>query len=322
MAAQQPQGAGVAASFWPATGPYALDNDQAYRRWRLKKLDSVPDCAEALVVDIADLANPTAAEQQAVLDRCRRTNMAIYRAPALAADETATRAALAAFCRTMGLRSFEAHRSAGPDGIVPIEVADMGGRAGFIPYSTRAINWHTDGYYNYHGNGHCIRAMILHCVRNAAEGGENALLDHDIAYIRLRDENPAFIAALMHPEAMTIPAHDDEAGPGHGAVAGPVFFVHPTTGALSMRYTIRKRHVIWRDDPVLEAARARLGEILAGDPAILRVRMAPDMGLLCNNVLHDRTAFENGADAAGRLLYRIRAFERIEGTDSPTPCEG
>lgn len=247
--------------------------------------------------------------------------MAIYRSPALAGDETTTRRALAAFCRTMGLTTFEAHRSAGTDGIVPIEVADMGGRAGFIPYSTRAINWHTDGYYNYHGSDRCIRAMILHCVRNAAQGGENALLDHDIAYIRLRDENPAFIAALMHPQAMTIPAHDDEAGPGHGAVAGPVFLVHPHTGALTMRFTIRKRHVIWRDDPALDAARERLAQILTDDPAILRVQMTPDMGLLCNNVLHDRTAFENDA-AAGRLLYRIRAFERIEGTDTSSLWEG
>ena len=34
-----------------------------------------------------------------------------------------------------------------------------------------------------------IRSMILHCVRPAAEGGVNALMDHEMAYIALRDES-------------------------------------------------------------------------------------------------------------------------------------
>jgi hypothetical protein len=34
------------------------------------------------------------------------------------------------------------------------------------------------------------------------------------------------------------------------------------------------------------------------------------MGLLCNNVLHDRAAFDDDA-AAPRLLYRARYHERI-----------
>ena len=38
--------------------------------------------------------------------------------------------------------------------------------------------------------------MLLHCVRDAAEGGVNRFLDHDIAYILLRDAIPTFIAAL------------------------------------------------------------------------------------------------------------------------------
>jgi hypothetical protein len=33
--------------------------------------------------------------------------------------------------------------------------------------------------------------MILHCMRAAAEGGVNRLLDHEIAYIALRDHDPA-----------------------------------------------------------------------------------------------------------------------------------
>ena len=32
-------------------------------------------------------------------------------------------------------------------------------------------------------------------------------MDHDIAYILLRDANPDYIQALMHPNAFTIPAN-------------------------------------------------------------------------------------------------------------------
>jgi len=34
------------------------------------------------------------------------------------------------------------------------------------------------------------------------------------------------------------------------------------------------------------------------------------MGLLCNNVLHDRSAFSDGPDQP-RLLYRARYLDRI-----------
>ena len=48
--------------------------------------------------------------------------------------------------------------------------------------------------------------MGLHCISPARVGGENALMDPEIAYILLREENPDFIRALMHPQAMEIPA--------------------------------------------------------------------------------------------------------------------
>ena len=82
--------------------------------------------------------------------------------------------------------------------------------AGTSPYTNRPLSWHTDGYYNAPEDR--IRSFILHCCRNAERGGESALLDPEIAYIRLRDENPRFIAALMHDEAMTIPANHEADG--------------------------------------------------------------------------------------------------------------
>ena len=209
------------------------------------------------------------------------------------------------------MRHVEDHRSGEADGIVAIEVASDGGRAGYIPYSTRPISWHTDGYYNYHGPSRSVQAMVLHCVRDAPEGGVNSLLDQDIAYIRLRDRDPAFIAALMHPEAMTIPAGEEAGGRPRPDNTGPVFFVDPATGALVMRYTARKRYVSWRADVTTRRALAALEEVLQTDPLIFTYKMQPGEGMVCNNVLHTRTGFDNCGAAAGRLLYRVRYCARV-----------
>ena len=289
---------------------FDLSDAPAYAEWRAAKLAALAAAADSPFLQLGDPANLSGEERAALLSSCGAINMALYECPSLGGDEARTRSALAAMIRSLGLVDFEEHRSATKDGIVPIEVADTGGRAGFIPYTNRAINWHTDGYYNYRAPDRMIRSMVLHCVRNAQKGGENAFMDPDLAYIRLRDENPDFVTALMQQDTMTIPAFDDEQGKSHPAVTGPVFVI--SGGELAMRFTIRKRNIEWRDDPLVRDALAYLGEVLAGDPLIIRRKLEPDQGIVCNNVLHDRQAFENEPGrAAGRLMFRVRSYDRI-----------
>jgi alpha-ketoglutarate-dependent taurine dioxygenase len=152
--------------------------------------------------------------------------------------------------------------------------------------------------------------MILHCISKAATGGENRLLDHEVAYLQLRDADPGFVAALMQPDAMTIPARTDDAGVVRAAETGPVFSVDPDSGALHMRYTARTRSIQWKDDPAVREAAACLESILAGSRCIHRMTLQPGMGLLCNNVLHDRSAFIDDP-IRPRLVYRARYYDRI-----------
>lgn len=300
---------------------YALDDNRAYRRWRDAKLAAHPRSLDGLTVEVSALAAPTVAETQAVLAACRRANMCLYRSRQHVGDAQETRFALAAFARHFGLVRFEAHRSAAADGIVALEVAAQGGRAGYIPYTNRPLGWHTDGYYNYQGPGRMIRSMLLHCVRSASEGGENGLLDHEIVYIRLRDENPDHIAALMRPDAMTIPANEVANGTTREENTGPVFVVDPDTGGLAMRYTARKRNIRWRDDAATQAAVSALERVLREDPLIMRVRFAPGEGIICNNVLHDRVGFDAGAGTEpGRLVYRIRSYDRVSDPGLASPA--
>ncbi len=289
----------------------SIENPAAYKTWRDAKLAGYPASANDIRVTIADLAVPTEAERAAILDRCRRCGMAIYEsAKPLSGDDA--RAELRRFAATFGLWDIEDHRSADSDGIVAIEVTDQSSKRGFIPYTNRPLNWHTDGYYN--GPHEAIRAMILHCVRPASAGGENALLDPEIVYIRLRDQNPALAAAMTHPEAMTIPESVEEDGRTRPTSIGPVF-AFDAGGKLTTRYTARARNVIWRDDDDTRAAVAFIDQLLAKEqePLIIKYTLAAGEGLISNNVLHTRTGFENAAGAE-RLLLRGRYAKRITGT--------
>jgi alpha-ketoglutarate-dependent taurine dioxygenase len=287
--------------------PFDLHNQSAWLRWREHKLASAPASVEDLIVEVSDPRALTPAEHAALLDRVRRCNMAIYASTACPEDVSIPRE----LARQFGLMQLDANWLADEDGITEIQVNPNGTRSSYIPYTDRAIKWHTDGYYN--PPERRIRAMVLHCVRAAAEGGENRLMDHEIAYLLLREANPEFIRALMQPHAMTIPERVDERDGIRPAQTGPVFSVDDE-GALCMRYTARTRSIEWQQDAATLAAVEFLSALLAADsPHVFHTKLAPGMGLLCNNVLHDRAAFTDDS-AAPRLLYRARYHERIAGS--------
>jgi hypothetical protein len=288
--------------------PFDLDNRAAYQLWRDTKRASHPKRAQDLIVDVADPRSLTLTERDGLLALCATANMAIYRSPVVAEDKAIPRQMAA----QMGLHRLDGNWLADEDGISPIAVAaGVGDRPAFIPYTNRPIKWHTDGYY--HPESRQIRAMVLHCVRRAQTGGESAVMDHEMAYIALRDANPDWVRALMEPDAMTIPERTDEDGVARAEQTGPVFSVDATSGALHMRYTARTRSIMWKDDAPTRAAVAFLEQLLASDDCyVFRLTLQPGMVLVCNNVLHDRAGFDDDPDQP-RLLYRARYLDRIVG---------
>ncbi len=302
---------GEFASCFPHGGPFDPRDLESYARWRDARLAMRPTRAEDLLVEIAAPGRPSEAEHGAILERCRRAHMAVYACRDAGEGELKTR--LAELGAAFGLHRLDRNLCADEDGITALEVREGGTAAGeYIPYSNRPLSWHTDGYYN--GAGEQVRGLILHCARPAADGGANALMDPEIAYIRLRDENPDFITALMHAEAMTIPPNMTGGEEIRPARVGPVFSVDPRGGALHMRYSARKVNVVWRDDSATRAAVEFLTALLAADgPDILHWRLGAGQGYIGNNVLHNRSPFADGDE--GRLLYRARYFDRMEGTE-------
>jgi hypothetical protein len=286
--------------------PFGLENESAYRQWRELKLRSHPARVEELVVEVGDPRALTGAEHEAILRRCRKANMAIYAGKVREADKEIPKL----LGRQFGLQRLDSNWLADDDGITQLRVSGTGGRQDYIPYTDRPIRWHTDGYYN--PPARRIWAMLLHCVSGAPSGGRNALMDHEIAYLLLRDANPDWVRALMALDAMTIPARANEGGVARPAETGPVFHVDPTTARLHMRYTARTRSIQWKQDPVTLAASAFLANLLSADsPYIFRASLEPGMGIICNNVLHDRSGFADN-EAHRRLLYRARYYDRIE----------
>jgi len=286
--------------------PFDLDCHAEYALWRAAKLANYPVSASELLVDVVDPFALSPSELSALQQRCKRANMAIYRSTLRHEDKNIPRQVAA----QLGLHRLDCNWLADEDGISPIAVAgQLGERGVFIPYTNRPIKWHTDGYYQ--PPERHIQSMVLHCVRPAASGGENALLDQDMIYIAMRDANPDWVRALMAPDAMSIPARQDDDGVARGEQNGPVFAIDAASGELHMRYTARTRSIAWKDDPLTRAALAFLEQLLASDsPAIFRLTLQAGMGLVCNNVLHDRAGFTDDP-AAPRLLYRARYLDRI-----------
>jgi hypothetical protein len=288
--------------------PFDLDNEADYTAWREQKLLAYPTSIEDLIVEIKDPRQLTSAEYEAIHTRCRKTNMAIYAGPTGSDPDKAIPKSLG---KQFGLTELDCNMGADDDGVTALKVVEGEWRGGYIPYTNRLIHWHTDGYYNTPAQQ--IRALQLHCVSPAASGGENALLDHEIAYIHLRDSNPDYIHALMEADAMTIPPNITDGKEIRPARSGPVFSVLED-GSLHMRYTARTRSIEWSPDPLTRSAVKALNDFLdSSSPYIYRATLQPGQGLISNNVLHDRSGFDDDEEHT-RQLYRLRYYQRITDT--------
>lgn len=288
--------------------PYSLDCVDSYTRWREAKLSEYPLSAAQLMVPVTDPFNLSAREKADLLAHFCKANMAFYR---MTSGDVADKGVVRALGAQFGLHSLDDNLRSDENSITSLRIMPQASSTHYIPYTNKSLNWHTDGYYN--APAARVRAFVMHCVTEANTGGGNLYLDPEIAYLLLREENPEYIRALMQPDAMTIPANVEDGVEIRPAQSGPVFSVDPANGSLHMRYTARTRSIEWKDDEITQAAAGFLGSLLNSDLSyIFRYKLASGEGIICNNVIHSRDAFE---DTAGqeRLLYRARFHERIQG---------
>lgn len=287
--------------------PFRLGSDVVYQAWRRWKLEQRPAIGELLV----ELDNPldlSADERARVRDLCRRCNAAIYKVSRQ--YDSSDRDMVQRLGLQFGLSHLDDNLRSDEDDITSLTVKEQVGNK-YIPYTNKPLSWHTDGYYNTPEQQ--VRGIILHCAQPSAEGGENSLIDHELVYIRLRDEDPAYIEALMHPRAMTIPPNIEAGQEIRGACMGPVFSIDAFTGSLHMRYSARKHNIQWRDDALTREAAGFITQILDIDELAYKYRLKAGEGVICNNILHKRSGFNDSAEQK-RLMYRARYYDRVDDT--------
>jgi len=212
--------------------------------------------------------------------------------------------------RRLGLKRLDGNLCADVDKLTSITNTEHKEQHEYIPYSTKRLSWHTDGYYN--PPDRTINSMLLHCFRNAKQGGESYFMDHEIMYLLLRDENPDYIRALNEKDVMTIPANILNGKIVREAQTGPVFSTD-SQGQLHMRYTARKRNIEWKKNSLTLEAVDYLESLLNNESRyIIKHRLKPGEGIICRNILHCRSDFVDYEEAdRKRLLFRGRYYDEL-----------
>jgi alpha-ketoglutarate-dependent taurine dioxygenase len=276
-----------------------------YQFWRDEKLANATTNIENCLIEINNPKQLTQAEKNRIIQLCRFNNFALFIMP----EQQNYSSSIINFNQQFGLNAFDAHLYAKDKGMAHITQSNKKDQAEFIPYTNHAIGWHTDGYYNARENR--IRAFSLFCINPAQSGGENQWLDHQMAYLLLREENPDVVKALIHPQAMSIPKHIVDGSVRRETSVGPIFFVDDKTQQLYMRYTQRKKNIEFHNSQEIKQAVAILDKCLANNtPYHFTHTMKANQGLLCNNILHKRSAFIDNKDNP-RLMLRGRYFNNI-----------
>ena len=144
-------------------------------------------------MEIQEPAHLSQAELSALHERVEAMNFALYRT---AGEAALSHGALKHLCRQAGLGRLVANLFSESSGVSEIRVATHGARRGeYIPYGNRALNWHTDGYYQ--PPAQPIDGFAMHTVRAAAAGGQNCFLDPEILYLLLRERDAGLAACLF-----------------------------------------------------------------------------------------------------------------------------
>ena len=185
----------------------------------------------------------------------------------------------------------------------------------FPPYQSKAMNWHTDGYYN--AAAETIRCFTLHCVEPAAEGGALLLMDDTYLVLALLRDDPLLVALLSHPEAMTLPQNADTDGHDRPARTTPLIQQH-ADGSLSMRFTTRSKNISWRCSET-QAAAQRATELIDNHHKWqTRLTLKKGQGIITRNILHAREPFVDSPVAGNAQCKRQMLRGRF--TNLPTPA--
>ena len=287
--------------------PYLLENEAAYQRWRNHKLENRSRTRPTQVFSLNASGLLTDSQLVDVQQHVDAYNFIIFEAP----NANFGKREFLALNRQFGLRDLDTNLGADDDKVTALHVVgESDRRAQYIPYTNRAMNWHTDGYYNPHVRR--INAFALYCVNPSVRGGGNYLFDHEMMYLLIRDQSTELLEALMHDDLLSIPANVQGNQVIRAQESGPVFSLQPRSCTLNMRYTSRPHNIVWKKDHCSQRALNLVREILMEGKAMIEIRLQAGQGIICNNILHGREAFQDDPAGPARLVYRARYHDAID----------
>ena len=264
--------------------------------WSAKKDLNIPSNINDLKVSISDINHVSKTEISQIKQKLTKFNCCIY-ASGTDLDDNSK---IMRFAQSLGMRTYDSHNI--DDSAISTISADKNeNNMRYIPYTNKGLNWHTDGYYD----SKPIFSWLLHCIEPALSGGENFLLDHELAireYILKYDD----IIYLTNNETFSIPT--DEVAKRE-ITSNYVCDMNNEYKKLHMNFSMRKENIIVNKNS--ESAMSKLIKIIKEDckKYHLTYKLSKSEGIVSNNILHGRNAFKDGRGM--RKILRIRSHERL-----------
>ena len=266
-----------------------------FLKWAEEKERNIPHNIDGILVNIHDINNVKISEIAKIKETINKCNSCIYSSKIALKSNTN----LLKFVQSVGMRTYDRNNIESNEisTITPLE----NNKINYIPYTDKSLNWHTDGYYDKKS----IFSWLLHCVHPATHGGENYLLDHELAlreYVLRHDD----INNLMSEDALTIPESKDTS---RSEISTYIFSIKNQYKKLHMRFSMRKDNI--GTSPKAGDAVTKLKQTIENDCAkySLTYKLQKNEGIITNNILHGRKAFKD--DKVKRKLLRIRSYERL-----------
>jgi len=275
-----------------------------YSAWRSQKRDCL--IATPVTATIKSPRFLSSNDFNLIASELSKFNFIIYDMSDCDSDFEST---LSDFTRQLGLNKLDHHHCVEEDKVTKIFDNSDQAQSLYIPYTNKPINWHTDGYYN--SQAQKVHSFILHCANPAFEGGVNSLLDQDQVFIYLMSQNPLYIDALMQPDIMTIPENRQDGVLIRPETSTAIFEVINNKHDVLMRYSMRKRNIVFKQDVLALEALACMDEFINSDSSPrISIKLKAGQGVISNNVLHKRTSFKD-KKGSERLYYRARFYNRV-----------
>ena len=245
-----------------------------FLRWAEEKEKNIPQNTDGIIVNIHDINNVKNSEIAKIKETINKYNSCIY--SSRVALKTNTN--LLKFAESVGMRTYDCNNIESNEisTITPLQ----NNKINYIPYTDKSLNWHTDGYYDKKS----IFSWLLHCVNPATQGGENYLLDHELAlreYVLRNDD----INYLMAEDALNIPESKETS---RSEISTYIFSFKNQYKKLHMRFSMRKDNI--GTSPKASSAITKLREIIKNDCAkySLTYKLEKNEGIITNNILHGR----------------------------------